>query len=205
MAERTNQEWLAELRGPAREQALDDLRALLVRGLRYAMADRPSVTESDLQDFAQDALLKILDGLDSFRSESRFTTWAQKIAVRVAFTELRRHRWKDVSMRDLMAQYDGEDVTPTILTDPDASPEQQAAQQMMADMVHRLISEELTERQRQALTAVMLGGMSLEEVARRMGTNRNALYKLLYDARRKLQNRMMAQGLTAQDVLSAFE
>ena len=205
MAERTNQEWLADLRGPEREQALADLRALLVRGLRYAMADRPSVTESDLEDFAQDALLKILDGLDSFRGESRFTTWAQKIAVRVAFTELRRHRWKDVSMQDLVAQFDNEDVTPAVLTDPDASPEQQAAQQMMADIVHRLIAEELTERQRQAMTAIMLGGMPLEEVARRMNTNRNALYKLLHDARQKLQKRMIAQGLSAQDVLSAFE
>ena len=205
MAERTNQEWLADLRGPGREQALADLRAFLVRGLRYAMADRPSVTESDLEDFAQDALLKTLDKLDSFRGESRFTTWAQKIAVRVAFTELRRHRWKDVSMQDLVAQFDNEDVTPAVLTDPDASPEQQAAQQMMADIVHRLIAEELTERQRQAMTAIMLGGMPLEEVARRMNTNRNALYKLLHDARQKLQKRMIAQGLSAQDVLSAFE
>jgi len=204
MAERTNQEWLADLRGPGRERALADLRALLVRGLRYAMADRPSVTEADLEDFAQDALLRILDGLDSFRGESRFTTWAQKIAVRVAFTELRRLRWKDVSMQDLVAQYDGADLTPAVLTDPDASPEQQATQQMMGEMVHRLIAEELTERQRQAITAVMLGGMSIAEVARRMGTNRNALYKLLHDARRKLQQAMLAEGLTAEDALAAF-
>ena len=205
MAERTNQEWLAELRGPGRDQALADLRARLVRGLRYAMADRPSVTEADLEDWAQDALVKILAGLDSFRGESRFTTWAQKIAVRVAFTELRRQRWKDISLQDLTAPYDGEDITPAVLTDPAASPEQRAAQQMMAEMVHRLIAEELTERQRQALTAVMMGGMSLEEVARRMGTNRNALYKLLHDARRRLQKRMIAEELSAQDVLAAFE
>ena len=108
-------------------------------------------------------------------------------------------------MQDLVTQYDGEDITPAVLTDPDASPEQQAAQQMMADIVHRLIAEELTERQRQAMTAIMLGGMPLEEVARRMNTNRNALYKLLHDARQKLQKRMITQGLSAQDVLSAFE
>jgi RNA polymerase sigma-70 factor (ECF subfamily) len=205
MAERTNQEWLAAQLGLWRDQALADLRARLVRGLRYAMADRPSVTGADLEDFGQEALMKILAGLDSFRGESRFTTWAQKIAVRVAFTELRRQRWKDVSLQDLTAQYDGEDITPAVLTDPAASPEQRAAQQMMAEMVHRLIAEELTDRQRQALTAVMMGGMSLEEVARRMGTNRNALYKLLHDARRRLQKRMIAEGLSAQDVLAAFE
>ena len=92
MIERTNQEWLAALRGPGRDEALADLRALLVRGLGYALAGHPNVDDSALEDFAQDALLKILAGLDSFRGESRFTTWAQKIAVRVALTELRRHR-----------------------------------------------------------------------------------------------------------------
>jgi DNA-directed RNA polymerase specialized sigma24 family protein len=58
--ERTNEQWLANLREPGRDQALSDLRALLVRGLRYSMAKRSDVTESDLEDFAQDALLKIL-------------------------------------------------------------------------------------------------------------------------------------------------
>ncbi|MFQ5858786.1 MAG: RNA polymerase sigma factor [Anaerolineae bacterium] len=205
MVERTNQEWLAELRGLEQEEALADLRALLVKGLRYAMADRPAVTEADLEDFAQEALLKTLAGLDTFRGESRFTTWAQKIAVRVAFTELRRRRWKDVSIEDLIAKDREGDWTPSILADAAPSPEQRVTQQLLMEMVQRLIAEELTERQRQAMTAAVIGGMPLEEVARRMGTNRNALYKLLHDARRRLQTRMMAIGLSPQDVLAAFE
>ncbi len=195
---------MTELRGPERDKALADLRTLLVRGLRYAMADRPAVTEADLEDFAQEALLKILAGLDTFRGESRFTTWAQKIAVRVAFTELRRRRWKDVSLEDLVAPYSERDVTPAVLADEAPSPEQQVTQQTLLEMVQRLIAEELTDRQRQAMTAVIMGGMPLEEVARRMGTNRNALYKLLHDARQRLKRRMLARGLSPQDVLAAF-
>ncbi len=204
MVERTNQEWLADLRGPERDEALADLRTLLVRGLRYAMADRPAVTEADLEDFAQEAILKILAGLDTFRGESRFTTWAQKIAVHVAFTELRRRRWKDVSLEDLIAPYIEGDLTPSVLTDATPSPEQRTTQRLLMEMVQRLITEELTERQRQAMIAAVIGGMPLEEVARRMGTNRNALYKLLHDARQRLQKRMLARGLSPQDVLAAF-
>ncbi|MBN1815554.1 MAG: hypothetical protein JXA14_27220, partial [Anaerolineae bacterium] len=103
MADRTNQEWLDALRGSGREDALSDLRVLLVRGLRRAL---PDVPEQNLEDFAQEALLKILAGLDSFRGESRFTTWAFKIAIHEAFTELRRRRWKNVSLQDLVAKYD---------------------------------------------------------------------------------------------------
>lgn len=204
MAERTNQEWLAELRGLEQEEALADLRALLVKGLRYAMADRPAVTEADLEDFVQEALLKVLAGLDTFRGESRFTTWTQKIAVRVAFTELRRRRWKDVSIEDLIAEDREGDWTQSILASAAPSPEQRVTQQLLMEMVQPLIAEELTERERQAMTAAVIGGMPLEEVARRMGTNRNALYKLLHDARRRLQTRMMAIGLSPQDVLAAL-
>ena len=61
--------------------ALADLRAFLVRGLGFALSNRSDVDDQILEDFVQDALLKILENLGSFRGESRFTTWAQKIAA----------------------------------------------------------------------------------------------------------------------------
>jgi len=204
MTERTNQEWLAALRGLERDEALADLRAFLVRGLRYALASWSVVDEAILEDFAQDALLKILDGLDSFRGESRFTTWAQKIAVRVALTELRRHRWRDVSLDEMTGSPDMDFIIPDTLADPSAGPEQQAIQRTLLSTLRRIIATELTDKQRQALVAVRIHGVPLEEVARRMGTNRNALYKLLHDARQRLKKRMMAEGLSPQDVLAAF-
>ena len=75
----------------------------------------------------------------------------------------------------------------------------------MIDMVMRLIKEELTDRQREAVMAVMVGGMPLEEVARRMDSNRNALYKLIHDARKRLQKRLANEGLTPDEVLAVFE
>jgi RNA polymerase sigma-70 factor (ECF subfamily) len=204
--ERTNQEWLAALSepGPERGAALADLRTFLVRGLGYAMADRPRVTEADIEGFVQDALLKILDNLDSFRGESRFTTWAQRIAVHEAFTELRRKRWENVSLDEIIARYEG-DFTPSILTDSDPSPEERVTRRHLLETVKRLIVEELTDRQREAIIAVVFAGMPTEEVARRMGTNRNALYKLMHDARQRLKRRMEAEDISLEDALAAFD
>ena len=98
MRERTNEQWLADLRGPNSNEALADLYDLLVRGLRAAFGGYGGGAEADVGDFAQEALIKISDNLDSFRGESRFTTWAQKIAMNVALTELKRRRWRDVSL-----------------------------------------------------------------------------------------------------------
>lgn len=203
MRERTNEEWLAALRGPERDEALADLRAFLVRGLRYALANRSDVDDQLREDFAQDALLKILDHLDSFRGESRLTTWAQKIAVNVAFTELRRRRWQDTSLDDLTEGM-SLDFVPDILIDRSAGPDKQAVQRQFLHTLRRLITTELTDKQRQAMIAVRIQGMPLEEVARRMGTNRNAMYKLLHDARQRLKSKMEEEGLTPKDVLAAF-
>lgn len=205
--QRSNEEWLADLRGPEKDQAIADLREFLSRGLFFTLVNRVPRNKLDalVEDFAQDALLKILDNLDTFRGESKFTTWAQKIAVRVAFTELRRQRWKDISLEDLLPEGFEGDYTPAVLTDPEAGPEDQVVRGRMVEIVHRLIMEELTERQRKAMLAIVYGGMPLEEVARRMDTNRNALYKLMYDARKRLQKRLEAEGLTPEEVLAEFD
>lgn len=202
--ERSNDEWLIALRGTPDEQALLDLRALLVRGLGFALADRLGADlEAGIEDFVQDALMKILRSLDTFRGDSRFTTWAQKIAVRVALTELRRRHWQDVSLEDLTPEES--DYLPMELSDPTPSPEMLMTRASVMALVQRMIREELTDHQQQAMTAVMMGGMPLEEAARRLGTNRNALYKLLHDARQRMQKRLTVLGLSVQDMLAALD
>jgi RNA polymerase sigma-70 factor (ECF subfamily) len=197
--ERSNDQWLAALQGPRKDEALRDLRVLLVRGLRAALHGQTSNVEASVEDFVQEALIKILDNLHSFRGESRFTTWAHKICVRTAFAETRRRRWSDVSLDEAILRR-GESMPVDSLADP----EQMATRGMMLAEFRRFIDEELTDRQRTALLAG-LGGMPLEAVADRMGTNRNALYKLLHDARKRLKRRMVAENLLPQDMFSALE
>ena len=206
MPPRTNSEWLTELQGLEKNQAIADLREVLIRGLTYTLSNRVNAADLNalVEDFVQDALLRILDKLDTFRGESRFTTWAQKIAIRVAFTELRRQRWKDISLQDLLPE-DSIDFTPMVLADPSPDPEERASQTMLAEMVQKMIDEDLTDRQRTAMMAIMVGGMPLEEVAQRMNTNRNALYKLIHDARKRMKQSLLARGMTPQEVLAAFE
>jgi RNA polymerase sigma-70 factor (ECF subfamily) len=203
---RTNQNWLRDLRAESPE-AIEDLRSSLVRGLRAALAGR---LQGDLdaisEDFAQDALLKILASLDSFRGESRFLTWAQKIAVHVALSDLRRKRWKDIPLQTFTENPEGEDFTPAFLSDRSPSPETLAARQDLLRNLEKLIFEELTERQRTALLSILQDGLPLREVAERMQTNPNALYKLVHDARTRLKQRLEEKAdISAQEALALFE
>jgi RNA polymerase sigma-70 factor (ECF subfamily) len=186
MRECTNEQWLTEVREPNPDRALADLYDLLVRGLGAALGGYGDGVEPNFGDFAQEALIKITANLDSFRGESRFTTWAQKIAVNVALTELKRKRWRDVSLQELLARRGAADRGPA---DAQLTAEQLALQSTVLQELRRIIDEELTDRQREAVVAVLLEGMPISEVARRMGTTQNALYKLLHDARKKLKRR----------------
>ena len=210
MTTRTNEAWLSDLgtKGSAREAALEDLRAVIHRGLPYALSrwrspDDPQFT-SLVEEVTQETLLRVLDQLNTFEGRSQFTTWVHKIAVRIALTELRRKRWRDSSLDELT---DNEDVPPPpgLLADSQAGPETSAERADMLTRVRRIIDEELTERQRRALMLLGFQDMPMDEAARRLKTNRNALYKLLHDARLRLKRRLENEGLTAQEVLVAFE
>ena len=194
LMERSNDDWVADLGadGPARDRALADLRPVLVRALQATV--RPRVdrgADALVEDLAQNALVHLSDRLDQFRGDARFTTWAQKVAVRLAFSELRRKRWNDVPLDVLVA-------APPEAPEP-ALDDALATREAVA-LTRRLIAEELTERQRTALDAVMMG-VPLEDLAERMETNRNALYKLLHDARVRLRKAFEARGLSANDLL----
>lgn len=206
LEQRTNQEWIEALRDPIDEYALTDLRNLLIRGLGASLSSRVNKNLDMLvEDFAQEAIIKILKSIDTFRGESKLTTWAQKIAIHVAFTELRRRRWKNISLRDLTENADGDEFTPAILTDPANTPEQDTVQNDILDIVNELIDTELTEKQRSAMIAAVFHGMPLDALANKMDTNRNALYKLIHDARVRLKSRLLEKtGLTLDEIMDTF-
>jgi RNA polymerase sigma-70 factor, ECF subfamily len=210
MTTRSNNQWLADLRadGPTREAALQDLRAIIARGLPFALSRWLSPSspqfEALTEEVTQETLLRVLDQLHTFEGRSMFTTWVHKIAIRIALTELRRKRWQDSSL-DQMVDDEELPVSPRILEDARPTPEQSAERADMLDRIRRVIDEELTDRQRRALIMLGMQGLPMEEAARRLKTNRNALYKLLHDARLRLRQRLQAEGLNVEEVFSAFE
>ncbi len=210
MATRTNEAWLSDLRaeGDKRNAALDDLRFIIQKGLPYALSRWLSPTqpqfESLVEEVTQETLLRVLDQLDTFEGRSQFTTWVHKIAVRIALTELRRKRWRDSSLDELT---ENEDLPPPqgLLADSTAGPDVSAERADMLARVRRVIEEELTDRQRQALVLLGLQDMPMEDAARKLKTNRNALYKLLHDARLRLRTRLALEDISPNEVLALFE
>jgi RNA polymerase sigma-70 factor (ECF subfamily) len=200
--DRDNETWLAHLggAGPDKRAALSDLRESLLRGLRRALSRRASARDELLEDVVQDALVRILERLPQFEGRSRFLTWAMSVAIRVAMSELRHRRWKDVSLDEVVA--DG-DPTPRRAIVDEHGPDARSEREAILAAMHEMIRNGLTTKQREALLAE-LRGMPQDEIARHLGSNRNAVYKLTHDARKRLKRGLEAAGFTAEDVGAAF-
>jgi len=217
MTQRTNEQWLTELRDDEHDSvqnpAINDLTQRLQRSIYYYLSQERSdlrdLAAKELQvmaqDMAQDATLRVLKNLDNFRGESRFTTWANKIAIRLAISDLRRARYKDFSLDELTSGGDFLAAETSIMGEAPPNPEKAAERDDVFAKIDASMREALTERQYKALVAVALDGVPMDVVAEQLGTNRNALYKLIHDARRKLKAHLEAQGLSMSYMMNLFQ
>jgi RNA polymerase sigma-70 factor, ECF subfamily len=188
--------WQQALSGAGREhaEAVERLYALLLRGARFEIARRRHAAGSsrELADLAvqaaDDALVTVIAKLDSYRGESRFTTWAYKFALLEAGVKLRRQAWE---ARELPLEDDGWER----LRDKRAAPDEQAEASELIDAVAEAIADVLTPYQRAVLVATTLNDVPIDVLAERWGATRGALYKVLHDARRKLRARLAEDGL----------
>ena len=189
--------WMDELggTGPVRDEALSRLHDLLLRVTRAEVARRRGrhpITGPELDDLAHqaadDALVAIVAKLSGFRGESRFTTWAYKFAVLEVSSKLGRHFWQRPT-----ASIDVEDWERL----PDrfgVAPDDHAQRLDLIGAVRRVVSEQLTPHQRQVFMALVVDDVPLDALVSRTGSSRNAIYKTMFDARRKLRAALVANG-----------
>lgn len=213
---RTNEVWLQELRatGDTQEAAIADLRNLLLRAVLFFFSRNRSDFESSpreeilqlAEDCAQEALIAVMNHLSDFRGDSKFTTWAYKFAINIALTTARRERWKRVSLDQLASAQDSDSLPEWLMKDnaPGLSPDRSALQGEVGDIIREVIERDLTDKQRQVLMLIIFNEVPMDEVVRRFGTNRNAVYKMLHDARRKLKGGLQARGFEIGETLALF-
>jgi RNA polymerase sigma-70 factor (ECF subfamily) len=198
-----NRAWINSLNaeGATYDCAVERLHELLVRAARFEVSRRRAslhyVRGEELEDIAtqaaDDALMAVLRKLDSFRGESRFTTWAYKFALLETAVRLRRRAWQE---REVVLDADGwtqlGHSTPGVDNDAERN-----------ELLHALsesIAEELTPHQREVLVALTINGVPIDVLAERLDSNRNALYKTLHDARRKLRGKMNDRGFPLETI-----
>jgi RNA polymerase sigma-70 factor (ECF subfamily) len=190
--------WLQELRadGARGQEASRRLHELLLRAARFEINRRrgalPHLRGGDFDDLAHqaadDALMAILSRLDSYRGESRFTTWAYKFALLEAAVKLRRRAWQG---REIPLEPEHWSV----FAQGGESVAGEAEGREVLGAIGEAIESELSPHQREVLIAVALNDVPIDVLAERLNTSRGALYKTVHDARRKLRAHLADAGL----------
>jgi RNA polymerase sigma-70 factor (ECF subfamily) len=196
-------EWLRVLAGtgPRREAALARLHEMLLRiarGEARRRGPRLRITGPELDDLAYqaaaDALVAITGKLGQFRGESRFTTWAYKFVIFEVSAKIGRHFWRNPGV-----PFDAEDWERL----PDRfgfDPAREAEWRDLLAALRRAVDQQLTARQRTVFAAIVLSEVPLDALVIELASSRNAIYKTLFDARRKLRASLAADGYIGEDV-----
>jgi len=192
-------DWLVRLRHVHdRDQAIRDLHALMLRAARHQIARMPEAhdlgrtrREEIVQAAADEATSAVLRRLGRFEGRSRFTTWAYKFAILQTAVEVRRSAWR---RRETDLAVLGEPASPA------SGPEAQVEAGDFARAVGEAMDRVLTEHQRHVAVALLVEGVPVDVLAERLGSNRNALYKTLHDARVRLRNDLTARGYLGDTV-----
>jgi len=194
--------WLRALAeaGPRREAALARLHEMLVRIARSEAARRGPrlrITGPELDDLAYqaaaDALVAITGKIGQFRGESRFTTWAYKFVIFEVSAKIGRHFWRHPAV--VLDAEDWDRLPGRFGGDP-------AHQAEWADLfaaLRRAVDTELTARQRAVFVAIVLNEVPLDTLVIHLGSSRNAIYQVLFEARRKLRAALVAGGYLGEN------
>lgn len=181
--------------GTERHVALNQLHALLLRGAHHELGRRSGsvagLPRTEVEDLAHhaadDAMTAILAKLDTFRGESRFTTWAYKFVIFEAGVKARRRAWRD---REVTLDDEGWRV----IGDQTQAPDRSVETTELLGSISQAIKTELTPHQREVFTALALNEIPIDVLAERLETTRGALYKTVHDARRKLRVTLAEAG-----------
>ena len=185
-SDRESAAWLADLAARAARRRRERLRERLLRIARGEVNRRREQLDfggPELDDIAEqaasDATVAVLGKLDDFRGEARFTTWAAKFAILEVSSKVGRHLWRKGGIH----------------LDPDAwermpdrfglGPGREAESHELLAALRVAVEEQLSERQRRVFEAIVLSEVPLDVLVVELGSNRNAIYKTLFDARRK--------------------
>jgi RNA polymerase sigma-70 factor (ECF subfamily) len=188
-------DWVEALSTPGlrQDRAMSSLHAMMLRACRHQVRRMSSTLagvgserlEEIANQAADEAMMAVLAKLSTFEGRSRFTTWAYKFAILQSATEVRRYAWRN-------REVELKDETQVLERGP--SPANYAEAADLASAVRQAIDVALTPHQRRITIALLMDDIPIDVLAERLGSNRNALYKTVHDARTRLRAHLIASG-----------
>ena len=155
-----------------------------VFSLIYRMVRDSTVAE----DLAQDSFIKVLNHLDKYRPEFKFSSWLFKIANNVAIDHLRRRTVDTISMDGSPHAMTASEVQATTidLADQSESPLDELASRELGASIERAIAQ-LRPEYRNCIMLRHVEGRSYEEIAATLDLPLGTVKTYIHRARHQLR------------------
>lgn len=150
----------------------------------FRLAQRFAPTREDAEEIMQNAFLKAFNNLPYFRGDSRFYTWLVRITINEGLMKVRRRRFNEVSIDDLIETE--ESVIPRELEDWGPNPEQRYSREELQRVLTTTIAR-LPVGYRVVFQLRDVEGLSTEEVAQTLHLSATAVKARLRRARFQLR------------------
>jgi RNA polymerase sigma-70 factor, ECF subfamily len=163
-------------------------RALIQRYNRrlYRVARSVMGNDTEAEDVLQDAYVRALAALGSFRGESSLATWLTRIVVNEALQRLRQRRSRPIEAEVSGEMPESAEIIPFPVHVSTPDPEITMAQRELRVLVERAI-DGLPQEFRTVLVARTIEGMSTEETADALGLKAETVKTRLHRARQMLR------------------
>jgi RNA polymerase sigma-70 factor (ECF subfamily) len=143
--------------------------------------------QADAEEASQEAVLKALSHLSSFRSEARFSTWLITIAINEARLKLRKDRRHLYESVDEPNSVDEGDYFPKDFADWREIPSESLQRKELRDALKRAMAA-LPQKYREVLVLRDIQQMSIEETAQALGISTANVKTRLLRARLQMRD-----------------
>lgn len=146
--------------------------------------------ETDAEDAAQEAIVNAYRHLDSFRAESKFSTWLTMIAINEGRKRLRKAKSAaEDSLEEMVEDKEG-DYTPAPLTDWREIPLEALERKELREALRKAVAS-LPDIYRQVFALRDLEELNIEETAEALGLTPGTVKVRLHRARILLQKQLV--------------
>jgi RNA polymerase sigma-70 factor (ECF subfamily) len=157
----------------------------------YVMALSYMKNEADAEDVSQEAFIRAFRKLESFRAESKFSTWLISITINEARTRLRRQAIVRMEPLDQLPDKD-KSISPALLRDWREIPSEAVEREEVRNLI-QLAVEQLPDIYREVFLMRDVEELTISETAEALNISIPSVKVRLHRARMRLQKQLAPQ------------
>lgn len=153
----------------------------------YSICFRMTGNKEEAEDAAQEVFIKVFNSFDSFREDSKISTWIYRIAVNICINRQRRKKIINFLSLDFWVEEKGE----TGMSSNNENP----GENLEKSEIRKIVQAEINTLPANQKTAIILSRyeeLSYKEISKIMGITISAVESLLFRAKKNLAKKLNA-------------